>query len=391
MNEKYYQAFLDNNPNPRELKPYRYIEEKDSPIHVYHNGQKMINFSANDYLGLSKHPALIARSQAFAAEWGVGSTSSRLVTGNLALYQQLETDLSKALHKPAALILCSGYQTNISVLEALLDKRVLKQEPIIFCDKYAHVSLLALTQHLGRLLRFQHNNLSHLKSLLEKYRHHEQPKFIVVESIYSMHGDKADLRRLIALAKEHNAFLYVDDAHAVGVYGANGWGCAPEFAADIDVIMGTFSKGLGSFGGYIGCSETLKAYLVNKCRGLIYSTGLSPAVLGAMSAALEVVPSLSHERQQLLNNVMKVRQGFLALGLDCGEGDTHIIPWIIGDADKTQRASALLDVRGILGASIRPPTVSEGKSRIRFCLSVLHGDAEIEKLLSVVQEVKDLL
>ncbi|MDR3477334.1 MAG: 8-amino-7-oxononanoate synthase [Gammaproteobacteria bacterium] len=388
--EACYQQFLTANVNPRELKYYEYDNEATS-AYVYHNSRQLINFSSNDYLGLARHPELIARSHAYAKQYGVGATSSRLVTGNLQLYQSLEAKLAEALQKPAALILGSGYQTNVSVLEALLDRRVLGGEALVFADKYAHVSLLTVTQHLCQLKRFIHNDLDHLQLLLNKHRDSTSPKFIIVESVYSMDGDIANLVRLIELAKEHNAMLYVDDAHAVGIYGAKGWGKAPEFSNDIDIIMGTFSKGLGSFGGYIGCSEIMKQYLINKCRGLIYSTGPSPAVLGAMSAAIDILPMLGPERQRLMNHSKKIRDHFDRLGLHYGNADTHIVPWIIGDAEKTLRASQLLEARGILATSIRPPTVPLGKSRIRFCLSAMHSEADIRQLIRAVEEVKELL
>jgi 8-amino-7-oxononanoate synthase len=288
-----YKKFLQDNPYPRELRRFDLIEDAHSSVYLYSNKRRLINFSSNDYLGLARHPLLIARSQEYAKRWGVGTASSRLVVGNSQLFTKIEKELAAALKKPAALIFGAGYQTNISVLEALLDATVLGKTPLVFCDRYVHNSMLTMTQHLGKLQRFRHNDLTHLRLLLEKHANSEQPKFILVESLYSMDGDLTNLPMLIALAKQHHAFLYVDDAHAVGVYGANGFGRTVDFADDIDIIMGTFSKGLGSFGGYIGCSELLREYFINKCRGFIYATGLSPAVLGAISAAIELLPELT--------------------------------------------------------------------------------------------------
>jgi len=373
-NEKYYQRFLENNPHPRKLKYYSAV---NGSTDLQLSEQRLVNFSSNDYLGLSKHPLLIQRSREYAEKWGVGSSSSRLVTGNYDFYNELEDNLAKALHKPAALILGSGYQTNISVLEALLDPVVLGAEPLVFCDRYCHNSLLNMTRHLGRLHRFPHQDLVFLEKLLQKHQDLSQPKFIIVESLYSMDGDKTDFPALIRLAKKYQAMLYVDDAHAVGVYGESGWGIAPEFADDIDIIMGTFSKGLGSFGGYIGCSEVLKDYLINKCRGLIYSTALSPAVLGAIAGGMEILPELGQERIELLKKAEDVREFFYKNNLNIGNSDSHIIPWVIGDADLTLRISQRLEALGVLGITIRPPTVPVGMSRIRFCLSVLHGEKEI--------------
>lgn len=387
--EEYYQNFLNTNIYPRELKKYEFIPE--SSVHVIYNNTRLINFSSNDYLGLAKHPQLITRSQEFVKQFGTGSTSSRLVVGNLSLYENLEQQLAKALNKPAALILGTGYQTNSSVLEALLDKTVLGQEPLVFCDKLVHASMLANTRYLSRLQRFRHNDLDHLEALLKKYPSPEQTKFILAESVYSMEGDQADLAGLVSLAKKYQAFLYIDDAHAVGIYGQNGWGKTQAYANDIDMVMGTWSKALGSFGGYIACSNTMRHYLINKCKGLIYSTGLSPAILGAITAAMEIIPTLHNERRQLLANADKLRSFFVRNGFDCGTSNTHIVPWIIGEARKTRLASDLLEKHGILGTTIRPPTVPEGKCRIRFCLSSAHTDEDLSCLMSAIQKVEEEL
>ena len=388
--EKIYEKFLQTNAYPRTLRNIEFAEYAESAVYLYKDQRRLINFSSNDYLGLSRHPLLIARSQEYAARWGVGSTSSRLVAGNLTIFSDIEAELAAALGKPAALIMGSGYQMNITILEALLDKTILGALPLVFSDRYAHISMLAMTQHLCRLQRFRHNDLSHLRSLLEKYVDSTQPKFILVESLYSMDGDCSQLDELVQLAKEYQAFLYVDDAHAVGVYGKNGFGRVVEYADDIDMVMGTFSKGLGSFGGYIGCSQLLHDYLVNKCRGLIYATGLSPAVLGAISAAIELLPHLHLERHRLHANTKKLREFLVNLHMDCGNSDSHIIPWIIGDADKTLKVSRLLEAEGILAATIRPPSVPVGNSRIRFCLSASHTDEDIAILMAAIRNISKM-
>jgi 8-amino-7-oxononanoate synthase len=369
---RYYQQFLATYEYPRELK---------------NPDTRLINFSSNDYLGLAHHPVIIEKAKAFITQYGIGGSSSRSVTGNLAIYKVLEEQLAHALDKPAALILATGFQANISILEALLDKNVLGCEPAIFCDRLCHASIL-LGMKGKRIHRFQHNDLNHLTLLLEKYTEVKTPKFIVVESLYSMDGDEVDFPKLIAIAKKYNAFLYVDDAHAVGLYGPKGWGKAVAYASQIDIIMGTFSKALGSSGAYIACSEPMRNYLINKCKGLIYSTALSPAILGAISAAIELLPELDLQRTKLKQTADYVRSAFKTLGLNCGQSSTHIIPWIIGDATKTLLASQLLEEEGILGAAIRPPSVPHGQCRIRFCLSTVHSDQDIDHLLSAIQKVE---
>ncbi len=371
--ERYYKDFLSTNPYHRELAVYDF--------------KKLIDFSSSDYLGLAKHPMLIARSQKYAQAFGVGSSASRSVSGNLLVCHQLEEKIAAALHKSSALIMGTGYQTNTSVLEALLDPKVLKSEPLVFCDKFCHISLIATTRFMSQLKRFRHNDLSHLALLLEKYTKDTRPKFIIIESIYSMDGDQVDFEKIILLAKKYHAFIYVDDAHAVGVYGKSGFGKAAEYAADIDMIMGTFSKALGSSGAYIACSTVLRDYLINKCKGLIYSTAISPAIIGAMDAGWEILPTLCEARARIKNYAARLRDFFKQHQLDYGTSDTHIVPWIIGDAEKTQQISQLLQAQGILGATIRPPSVPIGKSRIRFCLTARHTEEDFMSLLQAIQKI----
>lgn len=384
--DHYYKTFINQNPYPRKLKSLVSIQGS-SFAYQDNYGKQFINFSSSDYLGLSQHPFLIERSHKYAMRYGVGSGASRLVTGNLTIYDELETKLARALHQPAALIMGAGYQTNLSVLEALLDEIILGAEPLVFCDRFCHVSMIASTRHLTRLHRFQHNDLNHLQQWLEKYVSSDRPKFILVESVYSMEGDCTHLAKLIEIAKQHHAFLYVDDAHGVGVYGADGWGCASDFAAEIPLVMGTFSKALGSYGAYVGCSTVLREYLINKCRGLIYSTGLSPAILGAISAVIDLLPELAERRQRVLQHADQLRIFLRDLDLEYGQSNTHIVPWIIGDSKDTVRAAQALEELGILGTAIQPPTVPSGKSRIRFCPSAAHSDADLDHLMEAIRKV----
>lgn len=388
--DKYYKTFLDTHSHPRFLKSLEVIQGFSS-IYLNDNGKKIINFSSSDYLGLANHPLLIQRSHEFTKRYGVGSSASRLVSGNLDCYAELESRLATALNKPAALILGSGYQTNQSVLETLFNSEILGAEPLVFSDKFCHASMLAGMTSLKRLHRFRHNDLTHLQVLLDKYAESNRPTFILAESVYSMEGDQANLAELTHLAKKYEALLYVDDAHSIGVYGKNGWGKAGEYAEDISIIMGTFSKALGSFGGFVGCSETIKKYLVNTCKGLIYSTGLPPAVLGAISASIELLPDLNDARDRLLKHAAQTRDFFTREDMDYGESTTHIIPWIIGDAKKTLHASKLLEQEGILGTGIQPPSVPAGKSRIRFCLSAAHSEDDIQQLYQAIRHVKNKL
>jgi 8-amino-7-oxononanoate synthase len=388
QNENHYLHYLLNNPYPRTLNKYDCNSNDVDHCLQDSTGKHYINFSSNDYLGLSRHPLLLARSYEFAKRYGTGVASSRLVTGNISLYEILEEKIANALGKPAALILASGYQTNISILEALFDINVLGKKALVFCDRYCHISMLSATQHNSHMHRFKHNDIQHLKALLEKYADSDATKFILIESLYSMDGDETDLQQFIILAKQYKAYLYVDDAHAVGIYGRNGWGKASDVSQDIDFIMGTFSKALGSFGAYLGCSHLMRDYFINKCRGLIYSTGLSPAILGAISGAIEIMPSLEEKRLLLQEKVRKLSHFFKAHELYTGSSTSHIIPWIFANAEQALMASFLLKAEGILATCIRPPSVPVGSSRIRFCISASHSDEQLEKLQLSLLKVK---
>ncbi len=386
--DHHYSRFLREHPFPRELRTYKVGPFPDAL--VYRDGKKLIDFSSNDYLGLAKHPFLIARSHEFAKRFGAGTSSSRLVRGNLAIFEQLESQLATLLGKETTLIMGSGFEANATLLEALLDAATLGEKPLVFCDKSCHASIYAGLSHLEKFYRFHHNNLAHLEQLLEKHYSPTQPLFIIVESIYSMHGDQTDLAALTALAKKYQALLYIDDAHGIGIYGRAGQGLAARHE-DIDLNMGTFSKGLGSFGSYLACSQTLKDYLTHRCKGLMYSTALPPSVLGAISAALELLPQLESERENVLHYANLIRQFFDQEQLSYGQSSTHIIPWILGSAEKTRLAAQLLEEEGILGAAIQAPTVPPHQNRIRFCVSALHRENDLELLFSSIQKVKGLL
>lgn len=344
------------------------------------NGRELVNFSSNDYLGLSRHPMVVERAREWAARWGAGSGASRLVTGHMAALDAVEDKIAAAKGVETALILASGWQCNVSVLSALLDRALWGSEPLVFADRLNHASL-----HMGcavagaRQSRFRHNDLGHLKDLLARTAREPGPRFIVTESVFSMDGDVPDVDQLAAIAEEWNALLYLDEAHATGVLGPNGFGLS--VGAHVDLSMGTFSKAMGSFGAYVACSRAVRDWLINKASGLIYGTALPPATLGAIDAAIDLVPSLGPTRTRLQAMAAHVRERFHEIGLDTGASSTQIVPVILGDEERTLKVAARLEEQGLLGIAIRPPTVPNGTSRIRFALSAAHSDSDIERLI----------
>ena len=340
--------------------------------------RELLDFSSNDYLGLTHHPLVIERARDWAARYGAGSGASRLVTGHSQAAARVEERIAQAKGTQSALIFASGWQLNASVLAALLGPDLWSDaKPLVLADKLIHASMYAGIAQAGLVpKRFRHNDLDHLAHLLSS--HGDGPKIIVTESVFSMDGDRADLPALSRLAKDHGAILYVDEAHATGVLGKGGMGLSAGL--DIDVVMGTFSKALGGFGAYVAGSETLTRYLTNAASGLVYATGLPPAVLGAMDAALELVPQMEAERHLLARRADDLRWEFRSKGLDTGPSSTQIIPVIVGDERRTLDAARRLEEAGILAVAIRPPTVPPGTARLRLTLSVAHDQNAIDTL-----------
>ncbi len=345
----------------------------------------LLNVSSNDYLGLSQHPLLKSRAGAWAAEHGAGAGASRLVTGTLCLHERVEARLAALKGTQAALLFASGWQANASVLAALL--RMPGPPPLVFCDALNHASLHHGCRAAGRSqIVFRHNDMSHLADLLAAHEGASVRRFIVTESVFSMDGDTADLPALRALADRHGAFLYLDEAHATGVLGPRGMGLAGSVPGGVDLAMGTFSKALGGFGAYVAGSRPLCDWLVNRASGFIHTTALPPAVLGAMDAALELVPGMDADRARLAAHAARVRAALAALGIDHGSSTTQIVPAIVGPEALTMALSERLRDAGVLAIAIRPPTVPPGTSRLRVALSSAHTDAEVGRLIDALAD-----
>jgi 8-amino-7-oxononanoate synthase len=353
------------------------------------SGRRYLDFSSNDYLGLSQHPHLIERSREWARMHGAGAGASRLVSGTSALHLAVEARIAAFKGTDAALLFASGWQANAAVLPALL-----RAAPgtLVFSDRLIHASLHHGCAAAGvRQIRFRHNDLDHLEALLAKPAAGDPPRLIVTESVFSMDGDQVDLPRLAAIARAHDAFLYLDEAHATGVLGPRGAGLSASLASHseeggVDLVMGTFSKAFGGFGAYIAGSRLLCDYLVNACGGFVFTTALPPAALGAIDAALDLVPTMDAERAKLAAMGEAVRHGLRNAGVDVGASTTHIVPAIVGDADRALALSAQLEQAGIIAAAIRPPTVPPRSSRLRLALRAGHDDGDIETLLMTLRK-----
>jgi 8-amino-7-oxononanoate synthase len=340
-------------------------------------GATLIDFSSNDYLGLARHPLLAERSAEWAARYGAGAGASRLVTGTHEAHLAVEAKIAAFKGTEAALLFPSGWHCNAAVLAALLRAAA---GTLLFTDRLIHASL-----HAGaaghRQIRYRHNDLAHLEELLGPDE--GRPKLIVTESVFSMDGDRADIARLVTLAAKHDAFLYIDEAHATGVLGPQGRGLSAAHSG-ADLVMGTFSKALGCFGAYVAGSRLLIDYLVNACGGFIFSTAPPPAMLGAIDAVLDLVPGMDAERARLAAYGDHLRARLAAAGIDTAESSTQIVPAIVGAAEDALALADALVADGLLAAAIRPPTVPPGTSRLRLALRATHDTADIDTLADAI-------
>ena len=359
----------------RELRP----AELAPRGRIARDGQGLTDFSSNDYLGLARHPLLAERAADWGHAYGTGAGASRLVTGTHAAHLAIESRVAAFKGTEAALLFASGWQANAAVIPALL---AAAPGAAVFTDRLVHASIHAglagVRQH-----RFRHNDPAHLAELLDRHGRTAPARLIVVESVYSMDGDRADLAALGALALEHDALLLVDEAHATGVLGPGGAGLA-HGVPGVGLVMGTFSKALGSFGAYVAGSALVRDWLVNACSGFIFTTAPPPPVLGAIDAALDLVPAMEAERAHLAALGERLRTGLAERGFATAGSTTQIVPAIVGAEADTMALSARLAEAGLLAAAIRPPTVPPGTSRLRVALRAGHDAADIDALLDAL-------
>jgi 8-amino-7-oxononanoate synthase len=341
---------------------------------VLHNGRTMVDFCSNDYLGLSFHPALKKAGVAAMESDGCGAGASRLMSGNLAVHEELEMAAARFKHKDCAMIAGAGYLVNIGIIPALAGRK-----DVVFSDRLNHASIVDGIRISGaRMLRFRHNDMDHLRSMLMEKRGGFRRALIVAESVYSMDGDIAPVRELAGIAREHDAMLVIDEAHAVGVLGERGEGLVSgELADRVDCIAGTFGKALGGFGAFVAMNSGLRKYMLHRCRTFIFSTALPPAVAAVNLAGMKTAEKERGLRIKTLENAALFREKFTEITGRTPPGESQIIPVVIG---KNSRAMALerhLRNNGILARAIRPPTVPEGTARIRFSVTAMHSREDI--------------
>ena len=348
------------------------------------NGNAMLNLSSNDYLGLAADLTLRREflENLTPETFLPSSSSSRLLTGNFDVYTRLETALARLYRRESALVFNSGYHMNAGILPAVSDARTL-----ILADKLVHASLIdGIRLSAAGCIRYRHNRYDQLEQLLDLHYAEYEKIIIVTESVFSMDGDEADLRRLVGLKRRYDhVLLYVDEAHAVGVRGEHGLGCAEEqgCVADIDFLCGTFGKALASVGGYVVCSETVRRYLVNKMRTLIFTTALPPVCLMWSLFIVERLDEFRSRRENLWLVSSLLKDALTERGYDC-PSTSHIVPMTLGDSGKAVMKAEFLQRKGFYALPVRPPTVPEGTSRIRFSLTANVTEEEIKSLINLL-------
>ena len=350
---------------------------REDGLWIERDGKRLLSFSCNDYLNLTQHPAIKQAAIDAIEKYGVGSGASRLVTGNHPLYAQLEVRLARLKQTEAAVVFGSGYLANAGIIPVVIGRKGL-----VLVDELSHACLFAGAElSRGKVLAFRHNDVAEARKLLARHRSSHDHALIATDGVFSMDGDLAPLADLLAVADEHDAWLMSDDAHGLGVVGdGRGSSFVGNTHIPLPLQMGTLSKAVGSYGGYLCASGPVVDLIRNRARTLIYSTGLPPACVAAAIAALDLI---EREQDYAATPLRKAKMFTRRVGL--AEAQSPIVPVIIGDEEATLAASRMLVEEGYFAAAIRPPSVPAGTARLRLTFTAKHSDQAIERLADIVR------
>lgn len=369
-----YKRILEELKSHSHFRNLKNFEKKDEK-YIYYKGKKLLNLSSNNYLNIADNQAI---TQEFLDNVGnrysFGSASARLLTGTLPVYQELEELLSSLYGKESALLYNSGYHANVGISSALNQKG-----DVVFSDKLNHASIIdGMRLSEGKFFRFPHNDMHALEKLLERERKNFNNAFIITESVFSMDGDIEDLKKIVELKKKYNCIMIIDEAHAFGVFGEKGLGVAEELGIvdEVDLLVGTFGKAIGSMGAFVTGSKTMIDFLINKSRSFIFSTALPPINIAFSKWIIETqIPKTAQKRKNMLNLAKKFGS------------QSHIIPVVIGENKDTVDLCEVLFHNGYFTLPIRPPTVPVGTSRLRLSLTADIREEELQTLKEKIDEV----
>ena len=368
-----YKNILDELKSHSHFRDLKDFEAKDEKF-IYYKGKKLLNLSSNNYLNFADNKAITEEFlSSSGSEYSFGSASARLLTGTLPIYKELETLLATLYNKEATLLYNSGYHANVGISSALNQKG-----DVIFSDKLNHASIIdGMQLSQGKFFRYPHNDMEALEKLLQRERNNFKNAFIITESVFSMDGDIADLEKIVELKKKYNCNLIIDEAHAFGVFGEKGLGVTEDLGIiqDVDLIIGTFGKAIGSMGAFVVGSRTFIDFLINKSRSFIFSTAIPPINVAFTKWIIE----------NKLPQTYKKRKKMIELGKKLGS-DSHIIRIIIGENQDTIELCEILFHNGYFTLPIRPPTVPVGTSRLRLSLTTDIEENELTLLMEKINE-----
>lgn len=365
------------------LYPYFRVVESAQDPEVVVNGRRMIMVGSNNYLGLTNHPKVKEAALDAVRKYGTGCAGSRFLNGTLTIHLELEEKLARFIRKEAALVFSTGFQVNLGVISALVGK-----DDIVIIDKMDHASIIdGCRLSYGEVKKFRHNDMADLERILDQ--NNGRGKLIVVDGVFSMEGDIVNLPRVVEVAKSYGARIMVDDAHGIGVLGKTGRGTAEHFGleAEVDLIMGTYSKSLASIGGFIAGSDETIHYIKHSARSLIFSASPPPASVAAVSAAVDIIENEPERIERLWMNTKKMLKGFKDLGFRVGPSETPIIPIMVGDSETAFRMAMMLQEEDVFVNVAVSPAVPDGKALIRTSYMATHTEEQLDKVLDAFEKV----
>ena len=361
---------------------FRKLESpQDSEVMV--NGKRVIMIGSNNYLGLTNHPRVKEAAIRAIEKYGTGCAGSRILNGNLDIHEELEKKLARFLRKESALVFATGYQTNLGTISSLVGRN-----DVAIIDMYDHASIMdGCRLSFGEVKKYRHNDMDALERVLEGTK--EKDKLIIVDGVFSMEGDIADLPAIVKLAKAYGARIMLDDAHAVGVLGDGGRGTAEHFSleSEVDLIMGTFSKALSAIGGFIAGPSDVISWIKHLARSMMFSASLPPSLVASANTALDIIEEEPELRTRLWKNTHKMLKGYKTLGFDTGTSETPIIPVVIKDTVKTYEMCRLLFENGVFVNAVISPAVPAGRELLRTSYMATHTEEQLDKVLAAFEKV----
>jgi 8-amino-7-oxononanoate synthase len=361
---------------------FRRIDSPQDPI-ITIDGKELIMLGSNNYLGLTNHPKVKEAAIAAIKKYGTGCAGSRFLNGTLDIHEELEDRLAKFMNKPAAITFSTGFQTNLGTISAIVGK-----DDTVFIDKLDHASIIdGCRLSFGEAKKFKHNDMEDLDRVLTQ--NGNGGKMVVVDGVFSMEGDIADLPRIVDVSRIHGARVMVDDAHGIGVLGKNGRGTAEHFGLEdkVDIIMGTYSKSLASIGGFIVSDTDVIDYVKHHARALIFSASPPPSSVASVIAALDIIESEPERRKALWDNTHKMQKGFKEMGYDIGVSETPVVSVVVGEDMTAFMMTKRLQEEGVFANPVVSPATAPGKALIRTSYMATHTFGQLDRVLAIFEKV----